>query len=73
MRSVRSARRRAAAMWLGAAVLAGCPPPSPPQPIGPCAQLGAKCRTPTGPLGVCDSIVCADGGAGPCFKCMPQH
>jgi hypothetical protein len=39
----------------------------------PCASLGDKCKTPSGPLGVCDSIPCAAGAPGPCFKCMPQH
>jgi hypothetical protein len=54
-------------------VLAACPAPSAPTPLGPCTQHGAKCKTAAGPLGVCDTITCADGSVGACFKCMPQH
>ena len=49
------------------------PPPAASGAAAPCATFGAKCKTPTGPLGVCDSIPCPAGAPGPCFKCMPQH
>jgi hypothetical protein len=54
-------------------ILAACPPVESSAVSETCAQLGAKCKTPKGPLGVCDSRPCAAGETGPCFICMPQH
>ena len=38
-----------------------------------CEKQFDKCKTPTGPLGVCDSVPCAEGQAPPCLRCQPQH
>jgi hypothetical protein len=54
--------------------LAGCPElvTSPPL-TEKCAKEYDKCKLPSGPLGVCNVVVCSSGEPGPCFKCMPQH
>jgi heme-degrading monooxygenase HmoA len=64
---------RALALILAASPLLGCPDTTPTSVPTACTAHGAKCKTPAGPLGVCDTIPCAAGATGPCFKCMPQH
>lgn len=55
-------------------VLAGCPNLSSNPIPSTCAQHGARCKLPTGPLGVCDSVPCpAPGDPPPCLRCIPQH
>ncbi|MBX3272712.1 MAG: hypothetical protein KF729_20795 [Sandaracinaceae bacterium] len=50
--------------------LAGCPSGRP-APAEACAEVGARCRTPEGPLGVCiETDPCE---APPCLRCAPQH
>ena len=56
--------------------LAGCPeqrgaaPNAQPEP--PCEQLGQRCRTPEGPLGVCNESP-GSCESPPCLACIPQH
>jgi hypothetical protein len=38
-----------------------------------CAEAGAQCRLPEGPLGVCERAPCDPGATAPCFQCVPQH
>lgn len=54
-------------------LLAACPDTTPASVRAACEKHGDKCKTASGPLGVCDTIPCKAGEAGPCFKCMPQH
>lgn len=61
------------ALFVAALVLLGCPPQAAAPVSAACTKLGEKCKTPAGPLGVCDSVACGAGVAGPCFICMPQH
>lgn len=51
----------------------GCPGIEVSQVPTECKALAAKCKLPSGPLGVCDQVACAEGQGGPCFRCMPQH
>ena len=55
------------------AVLCGCPDVATPPISAVCAKSGEKCKTEKGPLGVCDTITCAQDETAPCFRCMPQH
>jgi len=34
-----------------------------------CAESGAQCRLPEGPLGVCERAPCGPGATAPCFQC----
>ena len=47
-------------------LIESAPPPA-------CAQIGAQCQFPGGPLGVCQSAPCSAGQTPPCFVCTPQH
>lgn len=38
-----------------------------------CTELGARCKLPDGPLGVCNPVTCKPGQAEPCLSCLPQH
>ena len=38
-----------------------------------CAESGAQCQLPAGPLGVCERSRCPPGAAPPCFECTPEH
>ena len=38
-----------------------------------CAEVGAQCPLPTGPLGVCERTQCPAGATGPCYACISQH
>ena len=38
-----------------------------------CAEVGAQCPLPTGPLGVCERMQCPAGATGPCYACISQH
>lgn len=38
-----------------------------------CAEIGAQCQLPNGPLGVCQEAPCPPGSTPPCFKCTSQH
>ena len=38
-----------------------------------CTEVGAQCRLPNGPLGVCERSHCPAGQTPPCFQCTPQH
>ena len=63
-------------LFLLSLLIAACPPvadQSQSPPAARCVKHGEKCRVPSGPLGVCDTIRCPPGDPGPCFKCMPQH
>ncbi|RIL05370.1 MAG: hypothetical protein DCC71_10575 [Proteobacteria bacterium] len=42
-------------------------------PSARCAEAGAQCALPDGPLGVCERAPCRAGEAAPCFACVPQH
>ncbi len=42
-------------------------------PASECAEAGAQCQLPEGPLGVCERAACAAGEMPPCFSCTPQH
>ena len=54
--------------------LAGCPELESTPPIADkCVKQYEQCKLKDGPLGVCDTVACPKGEAGPCFKCMPQH
>jgi len=55
-------------------LLAGCPEGS----AGPvegaeCEEIGQRCRTPDGPVGVCNDTGRTDCESPPCLACMPQH
>ena len=52
-------------------LLAGCPVQTGGGTPTTCKKQFAKCKLPTGPLGVCDLVPCEDGGH--CLKCQPQH
>lgn len=71
-------RSRALARALGAvaaaALLLGCPGIDGPIPER-CVRFAAKCKLPTGPLGVCDRGPCPEGREAPggCLQCVPQH
>lgn len=43
------------------------------RPAAGCAEPGAQCALPEGPLGVCERAPCAGGATPPCFACTPQH
>ena len=38
-----------------------------------CTTQFARCKLPTGPLGVCDLGPCEDGSKAQCLRCVPQH
>lgn len=68
------------AWWIGLVVsgVLGCEKPSTPPtrssaPAEVCTKVGEQCKLPDGPLGVCNSVPCKDGEAGPCFRCVSQH
>lgn len=42
-------------------------------PAAACSKQFERCKTPEGPLGMCDVIPCKNAEKGTCFKCMPQH
>jgi hypothetical protein len=54
---------------------AGCPTSvtDSPVPGAACVERYAKCRTPDGPLGVCNDAPCPEGETPPCFQCVSQH
>lgn len=52
----------------------GCPAPTEtPRVTTVCREAYAKCKLPTGPLGVCQPIECRAGETPPCFRCQGQH
>jgi len=63
--------------WLAllalAAALAGCPDLSEAPVPTTCDKLAAKCKLPSGPLGVCITAECPPNESPPCFVCQPQH
>jgi hypothetical protein len=72
-RAVRAVRRMAGAVILSACG-AACDVESFSSPTRTsCAEIGAQCQLPDGPLGVCLDAPCAAGAAPPCFKCVSQH
>lgn len=62
----------AAGLLLGTA---SCQPEGWTTPAVPaaCVEIGAHCRLPTGPIGVCQERPCPTGETAPCFACTPQH
>jgi len=38
-----------------------------------CAEIGAHCQLPDGPIGVCQRAPCSPGAEPPCFRCTSQH
>lgn len=54
-------------------LLSGCPAATEAPISANCTKVGEKCRTPSGPLGVCDTGRCQPGEREPCLKCVPQH
>ena len=63
-----------AAWFILSALCAACDDSiaTPPTPAA-CAQIGAQCQLPGGPLGVCQRVTCAAGAPPPCFTCTSQH
>lgn len=60
-------------LGLGLPAATGCPEPRrAPVDEPPCERIGQRCRTPDGPLGICN-----EGGgecpSPPCLTCVPQH
>jgi hypothetical protein len=65
--------RRVLVLLSFAFVLVGCPEARPaPSQDAPCAQIGQRCRTPEGPLGVCNEQA-GECASPPCLACIPQH
>lgn len=58
-----------AVTWL----LAGCPDLAEAPVPATCAKLAAKCKLPSGPLGVCLETTCGPQETPPCYVCQPQH
>ena len=64
----------AAAVWVAALALTGCDPDAiSSAPSARCAEVGAQCALPGGPLGVCERAPCPAGASPPCFECISQH
>lgn len=59
-------RRTPIALGIALTVLVACPEPGP-AVSAECTEAYAKCKLPSGPLGVCEPLA----GAG--FRCQPQH
>ncbi len=58
---------------LALSACSGCPGVGGGGAVTTCAKQFEQCRTPAGPLGVCDlDPKCAGGGAA-CLVCVPQH
>jgi hypothetical protein len=62
---------RYAVLLAGTVLLLGCPNVESGAPTV-CTKAYDKCTLPSGVLGVCDSVPCADGGD-PCLVCRSQH
>lgn len=56
-------------------LLCGCPELQTSQISEKCTKQYEKCKLPSGPLGVCDSVPCPEGAPAEkqCLRCMPQH
>jgi len=66
--------RRAALVLVVAGLCAACDASLSSPPVSSsCAQIGAQCQLPGGPLGVCQELACAPGATAPCFTCTSQH
>lgn len=68
-----STRHVSAAVLAAALLLSGCPDGKRSGPPKVCATAYEQCVLPTGVLGVCDSVECAEGQAPPCLVCRSQH
>jgi hypothetical protein len=55
-----------------AALLLGCPSVEGGAPKA-CTRAYDKCTLPSGVLGICDTVPCTAGEAGPCLVCRSQH
>ena len=63
-------------LWVAicsAVALTGCPDTKQGGAPKVCATAYEQCVLPTGVLGVCDSVECADGQTPPCLVCRSQH
>lgn len=53
--------------------LAACGDVKPAGPAKPCTKEYEQCVLPTGVLGVCNAVDCAEGKPAPCLVCRSQH
>ncbi|MCK6551746.1 hypothetical protein L6R52_38285 [Myxococcota bacterium] len=66
-----SSLRLTLVMALLAALSLACPPAEPPV-SATCTAAYAKCKLPSGPLGVCEPVPC-DASLTGCLRCTSQH
>jgi len=55
------------------AVLAACGDVKKGGPAKACTKEYEQCTMPSGVLGVCNSVACAEGQPAPCLVCRSQH
>jgi len=58
---------------LSAVLLCACPDPNDRGPVQTCVKADEKCVLPTGVLGVCNTVDCAENQPAPCLVCRSQH
>jgi hypothetical protein len=60
-------------LLLGAVMLGACGELKQAAPAKACTKADEQCVLPTGVLGVCNVVDCAEGQPAPCLICRSQH